>query len=422
MTGLSDIKRELSKIQQLERELNLKQVQVNRLLSITQAINNNTSAKELYQMYQSFLSYEMGIKKMALYIQTDNGWTCTTKIGISDKALDNDIEPLLPKYKSLDRLNDSKHPFIKQFDVVIPVSHKDLSIAYVFLGGFKEDDDMYDKVQFITAMTNVIAVAIENKRLFKQQIRQERLKREMELASAMQLSMVPKHLPSKDCYQLASIYKPHLSVGGDYFDFMEFGDGKIIFCVGDISGKGLAAALLMANFQAIFHTLVNNRADLIQFVKDVNIALFRITGGDRFITFFVAEYDMNTRKLTYVNAGHNPPVLVQGGKALQLTKGTTILGCFDELPFLETGEVTIEKEATVLVYTDGLTDIQDENGNYLGMDFLEEFVPKHAHLTAKEFNEVLVNMTEAFVGDEQDYPDDFTVLTCKLFTPEQICA
>jgi len=422
MTGLSDIKRELSKIQQLERELNLKQVQVNRLLSITQAINNNTPAKELYQMYQSFLSYEMGIKKMALYIQTDNGWTCATKIGISDKMLDNDIEPILPKYKSLDRLNDSKHPFIKQFDVVIPVSHKDLSIAYVFLGGFKEDDDMYDKVQFITAMTNVIAVAIENKRLFKQQIRQERLKREMELASAMQLSMVPKNLPSKDCYQLASIYQPHLSVGGDYFDFMEFGDGKIIFCVGDISGKGLAAALLMANFQAIFHTLVNNRADLIQFVKDVNIALFRITKGDRFITFFVAEYDMNTKKLTYVNAGHNPPVLVQNGKAEQLKKGTTILGCFDELPFLETGEVTIKKEATVLVYTDGLTDIQDEEGNYLGMDFLEEFVPKHAHLTPAEFNKVLVDMTESFVGDERDYPDDFTVLTCKLFTPEQICA
>ncbi|MEM9888671.1 MAG: PP2C family protein-serine/threonine phosphatase [Bacteroidota bacterium] len=421
MTGISDIKKEFRKIQELEKELNLKQVQINRLLSITQAINNNTSAKELYQMYQSFLSYEMGIQKMVLYIRSNEDWDCVSTIGIKEDRLDKDIEPLLSQYKALDRLNDSNHPFIKEFDVVIPVSHKDRALAYVFLGGFKEDDDMYDKVQFITALTNVIAVAIENKRLFKQQIRQERLKQEMKLASAMQRSMVPEQLPSKDCYQLASIYKPHLSVGGDYFDFMEFGDGKILFCVGDISGKGLAAALLMANFQAIFHTLVNKRNGLKQFVEEVNLALFRITGGDRFITFFVAEYDMFTKKMTYVNAGHNPPVIVQNGEPQQLKKGTTLLGCFEELPFLEIGEVAIDKEAMVFVYTDGLTDIQDDSGNYLGMNFIEEFVPKHYQLSAKEFNEVLLDMTEEFVGDEQDYPDDFTVLTCKLFTPENIC-
>jgi len=416
MTGLSDIKKKLGKIHQLERELNLKQVQINRLLSITQAINNNTSAKELYKMYQSFLSYELGIKKMILYIRSDQDWDCASMIGIKEKDLEENMDPILQKYKSLDRLNDAKHPFIKQFDVVIPVSHKDHPIAYSFLGGFKEDDDMYDKVQFITALTNVIAVAIENKRLFKKQMEQERLRQEMELASAMQRSMVPKNLPSKDFYELASIYKPHLSVGGDYFDFMEFEEGKIIFCVGDISGKGLAAALLMANFQAIFHTLVNSRTDLAQFVENVNRALFQITKGDRFITFFVAEYDRSTQKLTYVNAGHNPPVLVEKNKASLLKEGTTLLGCFDELPFLEIGETTISEEAMVLVYTDGLTDIQDDKGDYLGMDFLEEFVPRNYHLSAEKFNEVLVNMTEQFVGDNKNYPDDFTVLTCKLFT------
>ncbi|MEM0992872.1 MAG: PP2C family protein-serine/threonine phosphatase [Bacteroidota bacterium] len=421
MIGISDIKKELGKIQELEKELNLKQVQINRLLSITQAINNNTSAKKLYEMYQSFLGYEMGIQKMVLYVRSSETWDRVSTIGVKDTNIDKDIESLLSKYKALDHLNDANHPFIKEFDVVIPVSHKDRALAYVFLGGFKEDDDMYDKVQFITALTNVIAVAIENKRLFRQQIRQERLKHEMKLASAMQRSMVPDQLPSKDCYQLASIYKPHLSVGGDYFDFMEFGDGTILFCVGDISGKGLAAALLMANFQAIFHTLVNKRDSLEKFVEEVNLALFQITGGDRFITFFVAVYDMFTKKLTYVNAGHNPPVIVQNGVLQQLTKGTTLLGCFEELPFLEIGEVAIDEEAMVLVYTDGLTDIQDDEGNYLGMDFIESFVPQHYKLSAEAFNERLLEVTENFVGDEQDYPDDFTVLTCKLFTPENIC-
>lgn len=421
MTNLADIKKELNTIEQLERELNLKQVQVNRLLSITQAINNNMSAKGLYEMYKSFLSYEMGIRKMALYIQKSDRWTCASSIGLNAGSLKVDISELLKQYKSLDRLNGANHPLISQFDVVIPVSHKDSPIAYVFLGGFEEGDDMYDKVQFITALTNVIAVAIENKRLFKRQIEQERLRKEMELASTMQRNLVPKDLPTKDCYQLASIYEPHLSVGGDYFDFMEFGDGKIVFCVGDISGKGLAAALLMANFQAIFHTLVSKRAKMEDFVRDVNDALFRITNGDRFITFFVAEYDMFTRKIRYVNAGHNPPILVQQGKVHLLKKGTTILGCFDELPFLEIGEIKVEDEAMVLIYTDGLTDIQDDKGNYLGMEFLEDFVKERYQLTAKNFNTELLAMADQFIDDQQDYPDDFTVLTCKLFTPENIC-
>ncbi len=421
MTNLEDIKIKLSAIEKLERELNLKQVQVNRLLSITQAINNNMPAKELYSMYKSFLSYEMGIKKMALYVQKSNLWACASSIGLSTKLLKTDVSALLKKYKSLDRLSSTDHPLISQFDVVIPVSHKDSPIAYVFLGGFEEGDDMYDKVQFITALTNVIAVAIENKRLFKQQIEQERLRKEMELASTMQRNLVPKDLPTKDCYQLASIYEPHLSVGGDYFDFMELGNGKIIFCVGDIAGKGLAAALLMANFQAIFHTLASKRSEMKDFVRDINQSLFRITNGDRFITFFVAEYDMFTKKLRYVNAGHNPPILVQQDEVHLLKEGTTILGCFEELPFLEIGALDIKDEAMVFVYTDGLTDIQDENGNYLGLEFLEEFVKERYKMTAKDFNQDLMEMTDQFINDQQDYPDDFTVLTCKLFTPENVC-
>ena len=84
----------------------------------------------------------------------------------------------------------------------------------------------------------------------------------MELASEIQHMLIPKVLPTKSCYELASIYKPHYGVGGDYFDFIEFDDGKIVFCVGDISGKGVAAALLMANFQANFHTLINKRTGI----------------------------------------------------------------------------------------------------------------------------------------------------------------
>lgn len=416
MSSFSDIKDRLSTIKALEREMNLKQLQVNRLLNITQAINNNVSAEGLFEMYKSFLSWEIGVKKMVLYVKNEDEWQCATSIGIKEALLEADITDMLPRYTRLNNVDDKQHPLFKEFDVVIPVRHKEHPIAYVFIGGFGEEEDMYSKVQFITTITNVIAVAIENKRLFKRQLEQERLKKEMELASEIQHMLIPKVLPNKSCYELASIYKPHFGVGGDYFDFIEFEDGKIVFCVGDISGKGVAAALLMANFQANFHTLINKRTDYDEFIHDLNKSVNLITRGERFITFFIAEFDINNRTLKYVNAGHNPPVLATNGQAHLLDKGCTILGSFQKLPNVEIGTMFIEKEAMILSFTDGLTDLKNAKGDYLNEEMLYDFVKDHYQKSASEFNQLLMDKLEKFKADKT-YPDDFTVLSCKIFDP-----
>jgi sigma-B regulation protein RsbU (phosphoserine phosphatase) len=420
MPSLSQIKKALPNKAELERELNLKQLQINSLLNITQAINDNVSVEGLFNMYKSFLSWEIGVKKMALYVLKDGEWICAASIGIKDKLLEIDISERLPTYTRLKNVEESEHELIREFDVVIPVRHKNEAISYVFIGGFSEDDDMYSKVQFITTITNVIAVAIENKRLFKRQLEQERMKREMELASEMQRMLIPQELPSKDCYELASIYKPHLGVGGDYFDFIEFEDGKIVFCVGDISGKGVAAALLMANFQANFHTLINKRTELDEFIRDLNQSVHLITQGERFITFFIAEYDINTRQLNYVNAGHNPPVLVANGNMHLLNKGCTILGSFTELPAFEVGRLKVEEEAVILSFTDGLSDIRNKADEFLSDELIYDFVQNHYLLSASTFNNKLLEVIENFKGEET-YPDDFTVLTCKIFLPPVSC-
>ena len=113
MPDYSKIKSSLSKIEALERELNLKQLQINRLLNITQAINNNVSAEGLYNMYKSFLGWEVGIKKMALYIKDEEGWTCATSIGVSEVLLDTEIGSILPKFTRLKNLEGDEHDFTK---------------------------------------------------------------------------------------------------------------------------------------------------------------------------------------------------------------------------------------------------------------------------------------------------------------------
>ncbi|MEM8908271.1 MAG: PP2C family protein-serine/threonine phosphatase [Bacteroidota bacterium] len=414
MSKFSDIKKELSNLEALERELHLKQLQINRLLTITQAINNNVSAQGLYDMYNSFLSWEMGVKKMALYVLQNGLWKCTSSIGISEELIQLDISDRFPNYQRLKNIDEDKdHPLISEFAVVIPVMHKKSPIAYTFIGGFDRDEDMYNKVQFITTITNIIAVAIENKRLFKQQIEQERYKREMELASEMQRLLIPAVLPSGKNYELASVYRPHLGVGGDYFDVVDFDEDIIAFCIADISGKGIAAALLMSNFQANFHTLIKERSELEIFIRDLNESLFRITQGEKFLTFFVAEFNKKTRVLEYINAGHNPPVMVMNQQAHFLTKGCTILGSFHELPEIELGRVTLDGEALILTFTDGLTDIKNDEEIYFSEELLQQFALQNSILSASEFNESLMEHIEKFKG-QQSYPDDVAILTCKI--------
>ena len=394
--------------------MNLKQLQINRLLGITQAINNNVSAGGLFEMYRSFLSWEMGVKKMALFFLQGDRWRCTSFIGVSEDLLSIDISDQLQRFTRLLSLEGSDHPLIGEFDVVIPVRHKDVPPAYVFIGGFDANEDMYNKVQFITTITNIVAVAIENKRLFKRQLEQERLRREMELASEMQRMLIPRELPVCEHYEFASIYKPQLGVGGDYFDFVKLSDDQIAFCIGDISGKGVAAALLMANFQAHFQSLIFDRANLEEFVRALNQSVLRITKGEKFITFFVGVYNLRYQHLQYVNAGHNPPALAMNDKIVRLDKGCTILGNFQTLPEVEVGEVQIDNEALIVAFTDGLTDIRNEEGEFMDEEYGYHFLLRNYGLSAKAFNAKLLEEIERFKGT-QHYPDDFTVLTCKIF-------
>ena len=413
-TFIPSVEKDTINFEDIERELILKQLQVNRLLSLTQAINNNVSSSGLYKMYSSFLNSEMGIKKMALYFNENEKWKSKAEINVAPSSLNIDISEELPLYTKVSSLDESEHPLISQFDVIIPVIHKKEPVAYVFIGGLKEEEDMLSKVQFITTVTNIVAVAIENKRLFKRQLEQERLKREMELASEMQKMLIPAELPKATSYEFASIYQPHLGVGGDYFDVIKFDETHFAFCIADISGKGVAAALLMANFQANFHSLIRKRYPLDEFIKELNQSVLRITNGEKFITFFVAEYNTESRELTYINAGHNPPILAMNNKIHFLKKGCTILGSFSTLPHIEIGQGTIESPAILLSYTDGLTDVTNKDGEFLEDDVLYDFTMQNAHLPAKEFNQQLLKKIETF-KQGRAYPDDFTVLTCKIF-------
>ncbi len=405
--------RELAILEKLEKELNLKQLQIKSLLTITQAINDNISAEGLYNMYKSFLSWEMEIDKMALFIKGDDSWSCVTTIN-TDRKTKNELTPFIIIFTRLHTVKKDDNALLQEFDIIIPVFHKQLPLAYALIGGIKERTDLYNRIEFITTITNIIAVAIENKRLFKRQLAQERYKKEMELAGDVQKMLIPDHFPKEDLFEMSKIYKPHSNIGGDYLDFIPFDKNKFAFCIADISGKGVAAALLMANFQAIIQAMIHQYRDLETFIFALNEAVYRITKSDKYITFFIAEIDLKKRSLKYINAGHYPPVLIHGGNISRLKCGTTIIGAFEKLPEIKEEEIHLPDEAFIFCFTDGLVDMQNEKGESFSDELIEKYVNQHWRQTADDFNTGLMKEIESFKGN-QDYSDDIAILTCKIY-------
>lgn len=399
---------------ELERDLHLRQLQLRSLLTITQAINDNVSATGLFDMYKNFLAWEMGVKKMALFsISDEDQWDCVVTINV-DYSLDDEviIENLL-EYNRLHTITEEDHPHLKEFDILIPVYHKNDPIAFTLIGGFEDEKNLYNKIQFITTITNIISVAIENKRLFKKQLRQERLQKEIELAEEVQQMLIPDHLPKEKQFNIASIYKPHFNVGGDYFDYIPVDDHRFVICIADISGKGVGAAILMANFQAILRVVIRKSNDMTQLVQELNTNVYEITKSDKFITFFIALVDLDKQEIQYINAGHNPPMLVEDEKITDLDKGCTVLGAVPQLPAIEVGKYHFTDSVMLISYTDGLTDLKNDAQEYFDRNKLEAFIKEHSMMSAEQFNKRLQQHLEQFRGN-QVYPDDIAILTSQL--------
>jgi sigma-B regulation protein RsbU (phosphoserine phosphatase) len=402
-------------IESLQQQLQLKQSQLNALLEISQAINNNLSADGLMQLYANVLRDEMGINKMAIYTHYDN-WDCSICYGLDMKLRSENIFSELKSFTQISNLKKSKHPLAAYYEIVIPTYHKNNPLAITFLGdlGNLKGESFEERMNFVQTITNIITVAIENKKLFKEQLNQQGLKKEMELAGQMQTMLIPEVLPSDERIDMDALYMPHLDVGGDYYDCMELNEDEFMFCIGDISGHGIAAALLMANFQSSLRSLIMQQESLKDFIVQFNQKVNEITRGEKFITLFLAKYNWYNRTLQYINAGHTSPLLFQNNEIIQLDKGCTILGMFEKLPSITSGTITLVKDAFLLCYTDGLIELENEKEEQFQMKRLQDFVIENRNKNVKTFNKDLLDNIIKYKGKAL-FNDDISILTCRIF-------
>ena len=293
--------------------LELKDNRLHSLLELTNAINANLAIDQLYRIFTFIMKEQLNFSRFALLMAQEE-WELAAKSGYKGKITPNDLAQELQRFKDITLVASSNSPQLKDFQAVIPIFHQERALAFLLLATPGKTEYLEPQhFSFAQTLTNILSVAIENRRLTKQNLIQERISKELELASEMQKLLFPQELPSNKKMDLSGKYIPRHAIGGDYYDFIPLGDEEYIICIGDVSGKGITAAMLMANFQATIRTLFKyQRFEMSFLMEELNKIVMKSAKGEKFITFFIAHYNAYTRQLTYVNAGHNQPFVLHG--------------------------------------------------------------------------------------------------------------
>ncbi|HEY0426587.1 MAG TPA: SpoIIE family protein phosphatase [Pyrinomonadaceae bacterium] len=269
-----------------------------------------------------------------------------------------------------------------------------------------------EHLNILTTLASVASIRVENAKLLDERFERERMERELELATEIQQTFQPSAPPVMDDYEFQGISFSCYEIGGDYYDFISLQDNKMMIALGDVSGKGTAAALLMSSLHAAIHAQVTARTSLYQMVRSVNQYLASNTPTNRFVTLFIAELDPETGILSYINAGHNPPIMGRAdGRVEQLESGGFPLGIMPAAEY-ELGTVQLNSGDSLVIYSDGVSEANNLNGDEFGMERLTHVISKNIKASAAGMRDKVESALSAFT---QTAPanDDITLVIVK---------
>ncbi|PCJ80686.1 MAG: hypothetical protein COA49_07585 [Bacteroidetes bacterium] len=411
-----------SRESRLQSKLDLRDFKLKALLDVTRAINSQSSEDDLLNQYSNALHNYLGIGRIVLYALDLDGafWRLIVANGVSGFIPETQSVEFFEKLNSggislagSDGVNDHV------FDVVVPVSQNDEVIAFVLAGDVEENargmSPVVKHLNFLQTLTNILVVALRNKELVDENIRQEGLKRELELAREMQNMLVPGSWPIDEHIDVSGYYQPHHQIGGDYYDCFKIGDDRVVICMADVSGKGIGAAILMSNFQANVRAIFEgDSGDLIYKVKTLNKRVMDSAQGEKYITFFVAVFNRKNRRVEYVNCGHNPPLWIDDKKESSLLElGSVGLGMFEELPTVQSGIFNALPGSSLICYTDGLVEQENSKEVPFGMARLEKIVRGGDSMSLDKMHEEMVLELQTFRGKIPPL-DDTALLSCRF--------
>lgn len=418
------------------KEIPLTTGQLRALLSAIQLVNSTLHLDKLLNVIVQEVNRHLGADRSTLFLVNREKGEIWSKVLLGDASLEirqpigrglagfvaqtGKMVNIADAYQD-PRFNpevDRRSGYRTRSLLCVPVRDRDGHIIGVLqclnkkVGQFQEGD-----VQFLRAFANHIAVAIQNARLYQEALERKRLEEELQVAAEIQKHLLPEKWPQLRQYEIFAFQRPSKFVGGDYYDFFPRQNSLGLVLV-DVSGKGIPAALLMANLQAAFHALVDSRISAPRMLHKINQHLFDFTTPDKFATVVWLQLDTHNHQLTYINAGHVPPLLLRyrNGKPLirQLKTGGLPLGFLHPLTYRE-GKAKIQPGDVLVICSDGITEARCSDGSMFGLDGLIRLVKANGKLSARALGGMILDAVEQFCGCTTNQ-DDVTLLIVKRVT------
>jgi len=312
--------------------------------------------------------------------------------------------------------------FDRRIAMVLPLQTRTRLVGFIGLGLKSEREDFnIEECGMLMSIASQVAVAAENLQLLEENIEKQRLEKELDMARRVQQGLLPGKIPDTPGLEIAARSKFCLEVAGDYYDVIKVDERRTVVAIGDVSGKGAAAALLMSNIQASFRIAVGigshtsdpvtgfNIADV---VSRINNLIHRNTPPDQFITFFVGVYEPENKTFSYVNAGHNPPMLLRADSRIEMMdKGGLLLGAMPDMPY-EQASLSLEDNDLIFLYTDGVSEAEDASDEMFGEERIQKILKENRNLAPTEILSKLEDEVQRFVGNVP-LSDDFTTLVAR---------
>jgi sigma-B regulation protein RsbU (phosphoserine phosphatase) len=415
--------RTICEIEQVNRKLDQKVQELNTLFDLGKEFGALLDPDKLVRLLVFSLLGQIGVSRYLICL----------KDGPDMKVVASRLDGPTPQSELLTSLSKIKKPTVISdimvkdatdprdllmgigLRAIVPMETQSETKGLIILGE-KLSRDEFSKadLEFLSSLANLAIISLENARLFKEAIEKQKLEDELMIAREIQKGLLPSVIPSIPGINIAATNVSSKQVGGDYYDVIPAREGKFMIAIGDVSGKGSPAALLMSNLQATIRTLVPFEFSLGDLTGRVNDLMCRNTGGTKFVTFFWGFIDPSNLTLNYVNAGHNYPFLVHAdGSVDRLDKGGMILGVMKtSLPY-EEATIHLRSNDLLLLFTDGVSEAMDTESVEYGEERLEALLRAHIHASAQEIIREIHRDVQAFSNGAPQF-DDLTMMVVKV--------
>ncbi len=398
--------------------LELKRQESQAILDIVRCTQPNMPTLNLILIVINTIRAQLGVKKLSFLLYDE----LNEKIKIEKNfGFKWNPEFSFDFLKDISDITDAQKVSLEAFhsqkvEYIIPITRNSVPCAWFLIADFAEsEEEKQNDLIFIETVGTILVIALDNAKLFENQMKQQKINQELELAEKIQSHLLPRNLSVHQQLEIATFIKAHYKVGGDFFDILKMSDDEVFFCIADVSGKGISSALLVSSLQAHIHAHVarsTTKPSIKSIVGHLNKSLFELTNGEKFVTVFLGIINFKKKSISYVNAGHNPPIFLLKKKIVHLENGCIPLGIMP-ITKIEVGNLPFYEGDILLCYTDGFNEQENPKGEFLGTQRIVDYLKNTTIHNAQQVIDDAVSIYNQFRQGFEP-ADDTTLLVIKF--------